>query len=70
MPILKSFTDKGQDGFTLAVDPRATDDSNLYMGVRLQYVPEISMRWDEELREKLKNPQELERILAENGTTL
>jgi hypothetical protein len=70
MPILKSFTDKGQDGFTLAVDPRATDDSNLYMGVRLQYVPEISMRWDEELREKLKNPQELERILAEKAQTL
>jgi len=70
MPILKSFTDKGQDGFTLAVDPRATGDSNLYMGVRLQYVPEISMRWDEELREKLKNPQELERILAEKAQTL
>jgi hypothetical protein len=70
MPILKSFTDKGQDGFTLAVDPRATGDSNLYMGVRLQYVPEISMRWDEELREKLKDPKELERILEEKTQTL
>jgi len=34
MPVLQKFTSKGQDGFTLVVDPRAKDDR--YMGVRLQ----------------------------------
>jgi len=63
LPILQAFTSRGQDGFTLAVDPRAAEDSNRYMGVRLQYVPEISMRWDEGLRRKLKTPGELERVL-------
>jgi hypothetical protein len=33
------------------------------MGVRLQYVPEISMRWDEGLQQKLLIPGQLERIL-------
>ena len=52
MPILEKFTSRGQDGFTLAVDPRIDDGTEQYMGVRLQYVPEISMRWDEDLRQK------------------
>ena len=63
MPILNRFTSKGQDGFTLAVDPRAEDGTNQYIGVRLQYVPEISIRWDEGLRQKLLIPGQLERIL-------
>ena len=52
MPVLEKFTSRGQDGFTLAVDPRIDDGTEQYMGVRLQYVPEISMRWDEDLRQK------------------
>ena len=63
MPILKRFTSRGQDGFTLAVDPRLNDGTGQYMGVRLQYVPEISMRWDEGLQQKLLIPGQLERIL-------
>jgi hypothetical protein len=56
MPILEKFTSRGQDGFTLAVDPRVDDGTEQYMGVRLQYVPEISMRWDEDLRQKFLTP--------------
>ena len=56
MPVLERFTSRGQDGFTLAVDPRIDDGTEQYMGVRLQYVPEISMRWDEDLRQKLLTP--------------
>ena len=63
IPILKRFTSRGQDGFTLAVDPRVNDGTSQYVGVRLQYVPEISMRWDEGLRQKLLTPGQLERIL-------
>ena len=59
LPVLEAFTSRGQDGFTLAVDPRAKDGE--YIGVRLQYVPEISMRWDEELRARLQKPDELEK---------
>ena len=55
MPILEKFTAKGQDGFTMAVDPRTRADDE-YIGVRLQYVPEISMRWDEDLGKKLLDP--------------
>jgi hypothetical protein len=64
LPLLKKFTSKGQDGFTLAVDPRATDGSDKYIGVRLQYVPEISMRWDNDLRKKFLKPDEISRVLA------
>ena len=63
LPILKRFTSRGQDGFTLAVDPRVNEPTGQYIGVRLQYVPEISMRWDEGLRQKLLIPGQLERIL-------
>lgn len=48
MPVLERFTSQGVDGFTMAVDPRA--EGGNYIGVRLQYIPEISMRWDEEFR--------------------
>jgi hypothetical protein len=64
LPLLEKFTSKGQDGFTLAVDPRATDGSDKYIGVRLQYVPEISMRWDNDLRKKFLKPNEISRVLA------
>ena len=63
LPLLKNFTSKGQDGFTLAVDPRVNDGSDKYIGVRLQYVPEISMRWDKELRKKFLKPNEISRVL-------
>ena len=64
MPVLEAFTTKGQDGFTMAVDPRSRVNDN-YIGVRLQYVPEISMRWDEDLR---KNLQDLKFLVNELKT--
>jgi hypothetical protein len=70
MPVLDRFTSDGQDGFTLAVDPRADDGTNQYIGVRLQYVPEISMRWDEDLRQKLLAPGGLEQVLQEKADLL
>lgn len=73
MPILERFTSRGQDGFTMAVDPRARIKSlgnKEFVGVRLQYVPEISMRWDEGLRETLMAPGELERVMEEKRVLL
>jgi hypothetical protein len=70
MPVLDRFTSKGQDGFTLAVDPRAEDGTNQYIGVRLQYVPEISMRWDEDLRQELLAPGGLEKVLKDKAELL
>jgi hypothetical protein len=67
-PILDKFTSKGQDGFTLVVDPRAKGGQ--YIGVRLQYVPEISMRWDEDLRKDLANPAYLAKVLKEKFDAL
>ena len=67
-PILDKFTAKGQDGFTLIVDPRAKEGQ--YIGVRLQYVPEISMRWDEDLRKDLANPAYLTKVLKEKYNAL
>jgi len=67
-PILDKFTAKGQDGFTLVVDPRAKEGQ--YIGVRLQYVPEISMRWDEDLRRDLANPAYLSKVLKEKFDAL
>jgi len=67
-PILDKFTSKGQDGFTLVVDPRAKEGQ--YIGVRLQYVPEISMRWDEDLRRDLANPAYLSKVLKEKFDAL
>ena len=61
LPVLKKFTAKGQDGFTLAVDPRAKEGE--FIGVRIQYVPEISMRWDESLRKKLMHEEGLKRVI-------
>ena len=70
MPILERFTSRGQDGFTLAVDPRVDDGTEQYMGVRLQYVPEISMRWDEDLRQQLLVPAELNKVIDEKRELL
>lgn len=62
MPVLERFTSKGQDGFTMAVDPRAKAAGE-FIGVRLQYVPEISIRWDSGLRSRLLKEGELEKEL-------
>ena len=64
MPVLEKFTAQGQDGFTMAVDPRAKVEDG-YIGVRLQYVPEISARWDEDARKELLAEGGLERLLQE-----
>ena len=68
LPVLEKFTSKGQDGFTLAVDPRAKKGE--FIGVRMQYVPEISMRWDEGLRAELMQEGRLKQIIKEKGDAL
>lgn len=69
MPVLLEFTSRGQDGFTMAVDPRAKGGEN-FIGVRLQYVPEISMRWDEGARKELMAPGGIEKALQEKEDAL
>jgi len=64
MPVLQKFTAHGQDGFTMAVDPR-TKVQDKYIGVRLQYVPEISARWDEDARKEMLTEGGLEKLLQE-----
>jgi hypothetical protein len=67
LPILDEFTRRGQDGFTFTTDLRHRErmsggaDSPDYVGVRLQYVPEIRMRFDEDFRNAVVNdPQVLQ----------
>jgi hypothetical protein len=67
LPILDEFTRRGQDGFTFTTDLRnrerisGGEDSPDYVGVRLQYVPEIRMRFDEDFRNAVVNdPQVLQ----------
>jgi hypothetical protein len=68
MPVLNEFTSRGQDGFTLATDMRSKPGE--FIGVRLQYVPEISMRWDEGLRKELMAPGGIEKVLKEKFEAL
>jgi hypothetical protein len=71
-PLLAEMNEMGVDGFTFSVDYRAAGrqaegamGDNL-VGVRVQYVPEIAMRWDEGLRARLKaDPGAMEQILEE-----
>jgi hypothetical protein len=70
LPILDEFTRRGQDGFTFTTDLRHRErmsggaDSPDYVGVRLQYVPEIRMRFDEDFRNAVVNdPQVLQNDL-------
>lgn len=63
-PVLDRFTNKGIDGFTYITDLRHSHrtakgaDSKDYVGVRLQWVPEISQRWDDELRDRWEQDPE------------
>ncbi|MFZ9406470.1 MAG: hypothetical protein ACO26U_05165 [Burkholderiaceae bacterium] len=66
LPILDEFTKRGNDGFTFTTDLRLRErlsggsDSPDYVGVRLQYVPEIRMRFDDDFRNSvLSNRQVL-----------
>lgn len=67
LPILDEFTRRGQDGFTFTTDLRHRErqsggaDTPDYVGVRLQYIPEIRMRFDEDFRNAVVNdPQVLQ----------
>lgn len=51
--MINQITKNGIDGFTLIKDPREArgmtgEDTGNYIGLRLQYVPEIFMRWADE----------------------
>lgn len=67
LPILDEFTSRGMDGFTFTTDLRLRErqsggaDTPDYVGVRLQYIPEIRMRFDEDFRNAVVNdPQVLQ----------
>jgi hypothetical protein len=51
-PVLDELVSGGTDGFTMVVDPRS-EDENTFIGVRLQYVPEIEIRYNEGLRAQM-----------------
>ena len=72
LPVIEKMTEKGIDGFTFVVDPRARmkgaagADVGEYVGVRIQYVPEISMRYDEGLRKMAaENPEQIRAIMKD-----
>lgn len=67
-PTLAAFTEQGQDGFTMVVDPRPNREG--YIGVRLQFIPEISARWDEEFTAQALADGGIERILEEKSAIL
>lgn len=69
MPVLQKFVQNGQDGFTMVVDPRVTE-KDAFIGVRLQYVPEISMRDDVSLRDRLQLDGEIEKELKSKKEAL
>lgn len=46
--VTDAFTSRGIDGFTVAKDERGN-----ILGIRAQFVPEISARWDSDMRTKL-----------------
>ena len=48
--ILDKFTKKGTDGFTIEIHPG--DDAGNNKGLRIQYVPEVEMRWDTDVRDR------------------
>jgi len=68
-PRLDEIVSKGVDGFTLVVDQRSRADGE-YIGVRMQFVPEISARWDEEFRQEMLSEGGLERIIVEKDALL
>ena len=78
IPILQQFTQRGQDGFTFTTglrhQERISGGSDVpkqgfvpdYVGVRLQYVPEIQMRFDDEFRQAaLKDPKVLQQAMQD-----
>ena len=72
LPILDEFTNRGQDGFTFVTDLRHRErigggaEQPDYVGVRMQYVPEIAMRYDPEFRKKaLEDPNFLANSMQE-----
>ena len=50
--VVKAFRDAGIDGFTLAKDSKGN-----VIGIRAQYIPEISSRWDEDGRADILDPE-------------
>jgi len=50
--VVKAFRDAGIDGFTLAKDSKGN-----VIGIRAQYIPEMSSRWDEDGRADLLDPE-------------
>lgn len=77
MPIIDEIVANKIDGFTFAVDPRMRlqdapgKDAARFIGLRLQYVPEIAMRWNDTLRGQVEaDPDILEAVFDEKRRTM
>ena len=83
IPILQQFTQRGQDGFTFTTglrhQERISGGSDVpkqgfvpdYVGVRLQYVPEIQMRFDDDFRRAvLKDPNVLQQAMQDSSKNM
>ena len=71
--VIAEITKNGIDGFTLIKDPRegramSGADSGQYIGLRLQYIPEIFMRWVDQNDPKQK--AELDILLSGDHTAI
>lgn len=64
LPIIEQMNAREVDGFTFGVDMRETEGK--YRSLRVQYVPEFSMRYDKEFLSKIKeNPDIIDEIVEE-----
>jgi predicted DNA-binding transcriptional regulator AlpA len=80
LPIIEQMNARKVDGFTFGVDMRETEvwdgyqlkkSEDKYRSLRVQYVPEFSMRYDKEFFNKIKeNPDIIDEIVQEKRREL
>ncbi len=63
--ICATFRKFGIDGFTMTPGPDHRRGSRTYVGMRVQVIPEFSMRFDSKFRKRMMIPGEVEKELAE-----
>lgn len=68
LPIIKQLQENGIDGFTVLPD---STDKGLARGLSAQAVPEMTLRWDADLRQKItRDPGALEVWMADREAAL
>lgn len=69
--IIKTINDEGADGLTMTVDLRhdvkssGGADPEGYTGLRMQWVPEISARFDDDMAAEMADPDRLQEMIVE-----